>query len=381
MTTNRPHVGSWFRRAFSLVELLAVLAILAILLALGVPAIKTMIYSSEQSLAENQLRIAMTAARDAAIRSTSGDTAAVFMYFDGRTVIVPCVQVGVLTRDPCIIGGTAPTTGTLEFKRQIFVPVPNTEPIRLPRGWNVRGYAAPGSIATTNQNLDGWYDSPQSLPDAIDQDGNWVFPETMFVDVYAAQGWDAGWNRQTFMVRFEAVTGNAVLNSRENVLVLDPLPVMSNSDFRANPPYDVPENDPTLAATPESFVCQTLRRGLPLTMLNARKILGDQSPDTILTGPVSELALYDEQRLASAIGAASLNRSTNCLYADATVPTLDTSLFSGAPAIEAVQGWINAYIAQDIPNLPNPKVPLEARVFTVQKYMGQVQELSPEVEE
>ncbi len=393
------HLKDPSRRAFSLIEMMAVLAILAILLALGVPAIKSMIYSSERSLAENQLRVAMTAARDAAVRSGGGDGAAVFFYADGRTTILPCVSVGRIN-DVVHQGATLTTT---IVEREVFVPVEGIEPIRLPQGWNVRGYTAPGVIATgtaATDNTDGLYDC-NSMPLTITGDGHWVFPETEFIDWDAlrtnAQGYNEGWKRQTFLVRFEAGTGNAAISERRPVLVLDPLPISTGEGFRSRPPYNNDpalgpngENDVTQAASLESFVRQATSKpfllgGNPSSLV---KLLGDMSPDTVLATPVSEVALYDEQRLGGAIGATRLNATTKCLYgdpADRTVipdePTIDTTLFAGV-AVDEIQQRIDAYITRDASgNLPDPSVAMEARVFTVQRYMGQMQEVSPEVEE
>lgn len=382
------------RRAFSLIEMMAVLAILAILLALGVPAIKSMIYSSERSLAENQLRVAMTAARDAAVRSGGGDAAAVFFYADGRTSIIPCVSVGMI--NDSVHQGATLSASVLE--REVFVPVEGIEPIRLPQGWNVRGYAAPGVIATgpaAVDNPDGLFDCA-SMPLTIAEAGHWVFPETDFIDWDGlrtnAQGYDEGWKRQTFLVRFEAGTGNASISERRPVIVLDPLPVTSDSGFRSRVPYNLPENDVTQAATLESFVKQSVSKPILLTQAAGStilsKLIGDMSPDTVLALPVTEVALYDEQRMAGAIGAARLNQTTKCLYgdpADRTIipiePTIDTSLFAGV-AVDEIQERIDAYMTRNVSNtLPDNTVSMEARVFTVQRYMGQMQEVSPEVEE
>ncbi|MFO0832824.1 MAG: prepilin-type N-terminal cleavage/methylation domain-containing protein [Phycisphaerales bacterium] len=388
-------------RAFSLIEMMAVLAILAILLAIGVPAIKSMIYSSERSLAENQLRVALTAARDAAVRSGGGDGAAVFYYRDGRTEIIPCVSVGRFT-DNVLQAGTN-NGGVAE--REVFVPVEGIEPVRMPRGWNVRGYASPGAIATGTQatsNDNGWYDCVSSMPLAIADRGHWVFPETDFFDHAgldvggSVQGEDEGWKRSTFMIRFEAGTGNAAVTAREPAVVLDPLPVLSGEGFRSNSPYNNDaalqgaggSNDPTQAPSLESYVKQVLGRPVLRgggAMSHLAKLIGDSSPDTVLAMPLTEVALYDEARMASAIGATRLNATTGCLYDNTTTPAIDVSqrLWGvGGMTVDDVQKRVDAYITRNATgDLPDSTVPLEARVFTVQRYMGQMQEVSPEVEE
>jgi type II secretory pathway pseudopilin PulG len=387
--------------AFTLIEILAVLVIITILLGLGVPAIRTLLRSSEQSLAENQLRVALGAARDAALRSDGGDGAAVFVFEGGRTTVLPCVQVGVLESDEVWCQGAATTDPALAAsgkRREIFVPVEGIEPIRMPQGWGVRGYVPGNTLEANAQGGDGSYDSSDastgSLPVTLYTEGNWVFPETSFLDlpflVQSSQNPAVeGSKRQAFMVRFEAGTGNAVLNAKDNVLVFDPLNVQTDQGFRSGAPFATEQYDVTLAISNEVFVRQMLRTPA-LRQLNSRdlrRILGDQSPDTILVKPVTELALYDEERLAAAIGADRVNRTTGTLYGTAglpgaapTSPSYDTSLFSDGASVQQIQERVNAYIERRNQDLPAAlrDVALEARVFTVQRYLGQVQEVRAE---
>src|SRR5436305_8362895 len=81
------------RRGFTLIELLVVIAIFVLLLALAVPAVSSLMDSSEESMAQNALRSGLAAARDAAMRSSGyDDGAAVFFYEPGgRLSIVPCI--------------------------------------------------------------------------------------------------------------------------------------------------------------------------------------------------------------------------------------------------------------------------------------------------
>lgn len=60
------------RGGYTIVELLAVAGILIILLAFAAGALGSLLRSSERSLAENQLRVGLSAARDLALRSESG---------------------------------------------------------------------------------------------------------------------------------------------------------------------------------------------------------------------------------------------------------------------------------------------------------------------
>ncbi|MFN0132137.1 MAG: type II secretion system protein, partial [Phycisphaerales bacterium] len=158
------------RRAFTLVELLVVIAIFVLLLAIAVPAFSNMLYSSEQSLADNALRSALTAARDAAARNgPEQDAAAVFTFEpDGRLSVLTCVRAGVIEDVPPL-GARATVT------REVFVPLAGFLPIQMPRGWMVRGYAPPNSVD------DGWYeDTYLNTGPLVVRSGNWVFPETGF---------------------------------------------------------------------------------------------------------------------------------------------------------------------------------------------------------
>jgi hypothetical protein len=212
----------------------------------------------------------------------------------------------------------------------------------------------------------------------------------------SVQGEDEGWKRQTFMVRFESGTGNAAISARVPVLVLDPLPVLSGEGFRGagRDPYSLEVHDPTQASSLEAFVRQQinnpqLRAGNPPDIT---KILGDVSPDTVLAMPVTEIALYDEARMASAIGVVRLNPITNSLYGNMedetlapTVPEFDrsTRTWGGAvPDAQDIQARVDAYMTRDAhtPRVLDESTSFEARVFTIQRYMGQLTEVSPEIE-
>ena len=81
MTTTRNTIRRTVRAAlpsgFTLTELMVVISIVVLLMAIALPAFTGMVRDSEKSLADNQLRVAVGAGRDAAIRSSSGDGAAV----------------------------------------------------------------------------------------------------------------------------------------------------------------------------------------------------------------------------------------------------------------------------------------------------------------
>ena len=149
MNNNTPKSA---RIAFTLTELLVVISLIVLLLAIAVPAFSSMLYNNDRSLAENQFKIAMATARDQAIRSEGGDTAAVFLYQPGGKLrIVTCVSVAVLEDEPdsAIINiPQLPPIVPGPHKREIFVPISIVNPIDLPRGWTIRAYVPPQAIDT-----------------------------------------------------------------------------------------------------------------------------------------------------------------------------------------------------------------------------------------
>ncbi|QOJ01611.1 MAG: prepilin-type N-terminal cleavage/methylation domain-containing protein [Phycisphaeraceae bacterium] len=316
-------------RAFTLTELLVVIAILVILVLVGLPAFASVLYASNRTVAENALRAGMSAARDAAVRNRV-ESAAVFFYEPGgRTIIVPCVRVGsVLDVD----GAGA------SVERSVFAPVGVIEPQQLPRGWMVRGYAPSGTLhSNTNRNY--WYEPrPGRVHDATE--GSWVFPETGFYGVDGGTAND-GNNRQTFMVRFEAGTGNVIVSDFGPAVVVSPRPsavgrVALNRGVNAWQRPDVAENVSLWASRFLARPSGAVPGGV--TDIQRRQIIGNESADTVLAGAVSLIALYDEQKLASALGARGLNRVSGSLYLmpDETPPNrvggspdLDPQLFPG----------------------------------------------------
>ncbi len=349
-------------RAFTLAEVLVVISIIAILLAVSVPAFSNMLYSTDRSNAENQLRVGLGAARDAAVRSGqfagAGDAAAVFMYDPAtqRLRIVPCVKVGVMIDEDM---------GRVRVERDVFVPAPDVMPVELPRGWTVRAYTPRGTIDDGRSNPSGWYDSGNYRPNT----GNWVFPETGFYD--AGRG-DGGVARQTFMVRFEAGTGSLDVGHRGEALVVD---LAEDATFRSTTPWTNFRLDRTRDLP--SSVRRLLVARSDLSDANRRRIIGDLATDSVLAKPVTDLALYDERRLAGGIGARGVNVATGCLYGDPlargvipTAPTIDTSLHpSGDPLAisDAVNAWFEGRGTRDS----------DARLFTMDRYSGQAREILP----
>lgn len=344
--TRHPGPASSRRGAFTLVELLVVISILVLILAIGVPAFSSLLYSSDQSLSENAVRSGLSSARDAAARSASGqDAAAVFFFDNGRTSIVPCVSAGEVLdfrdNDP-----------TQPMRRELFVPVPGLSPAQLPRGWAVRGYALPGMLDTE------WYED--SHPNGQQRPGTWILPETSFFD--SSSGID-GEDRQTFLVRFEGGTGRFTLAGLRASLVLSPAPsdVFRQSGVWAS--YRV-DREPDGARFARRVSASTLPPGQKVDLL------GDRASDTVLAKPVGQLAVCSEARLAGALGA-RLDPATECLYAAGVDPAFVTVPgFSNLPA--AVTQWIEGRL----PAAGGGYVSSDARIFGVQAYLGWLNELT-----
>lgn len=362
------------RPAYTLAELLVVISIFVLVLAIAVPTFSSLLYSTERSQAENQIGVALGAARAAAMSSEGlGDCAAVFFYDPraGRTRIGIYQEVGELAdvdlNDPA-----------LTVSRDVFVPLAAYQPVQMPRYWMVRAYAPPGSIDSgTTGGYNGWY---EQIPGrAYSQvTGNWVFPETGFYDPDRA---DSGPDRQTFMVRFEAGSGALSTSKRSTALVVDPSP---SKAFRSGAPFGTPtlrldsaedlagRVRRILASHPDLGATETIRR------TTRQKLLGDQSVDTVLARPVAELAFYDERRLGAAVGARGLNTTTGCIYGDQndgrlvpTRPTIDGALNkkTNASLADAINNWLQG--TGDV------TVPSDARIFTIDRFLGRTREVTP----
>jgi len=351
--------------AFTLTELLVVISILVILLAVAVPAFTTLASNSQRSLAENQLRVALTAARDAAIRSEDGDAAAYFRFEPGgRITVVPCVVAGRLL-DQEYDGANATPDLVL---RDVFAPLNTVEPVQLPRGWSVRAYTPPASISDSNADPNGWYENLTTLSN----EGNWVFPETHFVGLGGAAE-ERGVQRHGFIVRFKQGSGVLDVADRSSALVLDPVPA---DEFRDDSPFDVARADQ--AGDLLGFARRALIRP-DLTIAERRELLGDLSVDTVLVRPVTEMALYQEAKMLAALGTRP-NRVTGTIFAPpsdtAVSAVFDPALLPQGVDAEQMQQNINAWLVGEF-GLGGDIVVSDARIFIVQRFLGQMQEITP----
>ncbi len=344
-------------RAFTLVELIVVIAIFILILAIAVPAFSGMLYSSDEAMAENALRTGLTAGRDAAARSSSeSDGAAVFFYDSGgRLSIVPCVQLGQIPEDDPLSQNDPPDA----IYRDIFVPLPDFAPVQFPRGWMARGYAPAGTLSST------WYEKTYGAP-AVQARGNWVFPETGFYDIETSvQSRVDGEDRQTFMVRFEGGTGKLRMGERMESLVLAVRPSSLHRNAR---PWDRYRAD--LAPSPSRYVRRiATAEYTELNRLEKAQLVGDRSADSVMARSVSEVAVYNERKLAGALGA-RVDEVTGCLYQNQTDPMLVQ--VGGQPVnVTRINEWLEGRLV-----VGGQPVPSDARVFTVHHYLGWIQEIT-----
>lgn len=291
-------------RAFTLIELLVVVIIMLILLVIAVPAFSSILATQDELTAHAQFSAGVSAARDAALQSTGdADVAAVFTFEPGgRTTMVMCERIGKFDQDQNAAG--------LTVSREVFVPVEGIEPLQLPAGWMVRGYAGAASVDAD------WYEVGTGGANARypSGTGSWVFPETGFFD-HTKQ--NQGADRQSFMIRFEAGTGILRPSGGSPVLVVLQRP---SSDDRANlASWQRIDRATSIKRWAQRVLSDTL-----LTPANRMDLIGDRSGDTVLVRPVSQLALYQERKLADAlsnpaIGGSTapvrLDPNTGCLYA------------------------------------------------------------------
>lgn len=294
--------------AFTLVELLVVMLIMTILIVLALPAFSTLTRSNAQTQAEESLKNALRTASDAALSAGEGnDVAAVFVYpVGGPLQIVMCRRA---SSDQ--IEDTVGSAGTDTVMRDVFVPDTGGLTFSMPSGYTVRGKAVRGQIGaySSGNGRTDWYAKNAGGTIYRDDEPEWVFPEThFFKHVYGTGGitQDDGLDRNTFMMRFEGGTGKLMVGVDPALVVLQR---RSNTGRDAAPwaANRLNENE---------NLGQIVRRILgdaSLTNDDRRKLLGHQSSDMVLAGSVSLVALYDENRLAGALGV-KVDRQTGCLY-------------------------------------------------------------------
>jgi prepilin-type N-terminal cleavage/methylation domain-containing protein len=392
-------------RAFTLVELITVIAVMAVLITIGVPAFRAALESSNKALSESQFRIGMELARQVAIQNSSRDAAAVFMFEPfaaggPRMSIVPCIYVGTML-DKSGAAANAPLV-----ERDIFVPVPEMAPVQLPRSWMVRGFAPPGSIDDTTQAFpNGWYerDTDRDLEGLTTPVGNWVFPENAFYKNISITGVGdpslatEGPHRQSFMVRFKAGSGSVDPSVSRLCLVIDPAPSQTTN---ANGQLQTWRNLDALfllypidmASDLQRYVKRLLATedinqdgSVDPTDSDARQLLiGGKSSDTVLCRPVTELSLYREKSLASALGASGGNQVTGTIYGDGSPqvpikPQIDIGLFPTGASTATIARDTNLWLTGRL-KVGTEFVESDAKLFAMDRYLGQGRKLGDERE-
>lgn len=403
------------RSAFTVVELLVVVVIILIVLTVATPAFRALIYSSQRSESVNALNAAVVAGRELALRSggNAEDAAVVFLFDrDGSMRLVPAVRVGSI-QEPVFgssAGGGAQAIAPVTVTRDVFAPALDVASFEMPDFWNVRAYAPIGSMVDLvpgqrpNESAAVWYNSPAYGGDApnnaVKSEGNWIFPETAFYDIEQANapaGSGTRTARQSFMIRFDARTG-AISQNRDTALFVDPRP--STVDRRGGenrPPIDDlwqrPDRAENLADWARSIVrSQPVgpdRRPLPppYRVGDPRDVrsslIGLSSNDTVLVKPVTRVAVYDERRMATAIGARRLNPDTNSLYLPvepgdgAQDIGFDLSLFRDPVSVDELRVRINRWMDGDTDNDDDidEEDEVEARLYIVRQATGELAEV------
>ncbi|MEO1583645.1 MAG: prepilin-type N-terminal cleavage/methylation domain-containing protein [Planctomycetota bacterium] len=354
---------SRLRAGYTLLELLVVITIAALLIGLAVPAFRGILESSRRTLAESKLQQALYAARDAATASTgAGDAAAVFTFEPGGGVrVLTCIEVGSLL-DETPTGLSFGGGGGVFERRDVFVPISTFEPVQLPPGTGVRGFV----LGSSFQNEVDWFDRLEGFVGSGTpiEPGFWVFPETAYFD---GEEIDSGNTRQSFMVRFTQGEGT-LSRDLSRALVLEP--ALSETESVANI-EDLAEADDL-----EIWAKRLLSRADADD--RQRRVLGNESVHTILVGPVTELALYEERELARAIGARGVNRESGTVF----LPTgdlveVDRAVYADSyrRLTQFASQWIEGRL--DVVDAGVADVgDAQARLFAVNAFFGDLVEIN-----
>ncbi|MFG0328182.1 MAG: type II secretion system protein [Phycisphaerales bacterium JB037] len=338
------------RRAFTLIEVLAVAVILIVLVAIAIPAFTNMIKSSNRARAENSLRLAIDAARDAAIRSIDGgDAAAVFRFEPGGSLsIVIGTAAGEYAPSTALSAGD----GT---PRDIFVADSTVPVFNLPTNYLVRGLATPstiGNFGTGFSNYADWYENYAAGDRYDEEDLNWVLPETGFFD--PTKG-DEGAKRQTFMIRFAAGTGAVAVENSDEGLFFDPPPFRTRDDYHTSGIWSSTDFRPDLSDDHRRLVRRALFDS-SLSPADRDELIGDQATDTVLVRSVAQIGLYDVRDLAAELRARGVSGFRGV---DARTGSLYSS--SGDGLIEPTFEYAEAV---------NEVFPSVAKLFVAERYSG-----------
>lgn len=358
-------------RAFTLVELLVVIVIGALLIGIAIPSFRALLSSSRESLAQNALQQAIYSARDIATQNLGGgDAAAVFFYDRDRGL-----TIGVYEQVATIMDDTDNGSGLIQ--RDVFVPVPTMEAVRMPPGHMVRGF-----VLGTQLRDEDWYEDLTDYDPASGtiQPGNpgnndrgpgaWVFPETDFYDQLDQTD---GADRQTFMIRFEAGTG-AISRESTTALIIDPRP-----SFEDRPTSFQPINQA------EDLRSWTVRASVSTALSDNERaeLIGNESGDTVLARPVTDIALYRERRMGQMLGLRSLNRQTDTIYQQDDEPRIDRTIFRDAQLASdraelesRITQWIEGRLALQNNNNAGSAEEADSSIYTISSYFGDLVEVN-----
>lgn len=359
------------RAGYTLIELLVVIVIGALLVGIAVPAFQAILTSSRESLAQNALQQAILSARDAAAANVGGgDTAAVFFFDADRGITVGIYEkIGELSDDSDNDAGSA--------LRDVFVPITSMEPVQLPPDYAVRGF-----VLGTQLRDEDWYEDlvDYSPGSGLQTGGNtgsdrgpgaWVFPET---DFYNKLEQDDGADRQTFMVRFTAGTGT-LSRDATSALILDPRP--SNLDRPTLPAIQPLDQAEDLRTWAKRVLIST-----GLSDVERQQLIGNESGDTVLARPITDLALYRERRLGQMLQVRNLNRDTSSIYLKDEDPEVDSSLFRDSQLADdrveletRITQWLEGRLALESDRDAGSALEAESSVYTVGSYFGELVEV------
>lgn len=333
------------RLGFTITELLVVIVIALLIVTISIPAFTSLLGSSRRSLAENAVRAALVVARDTAALG-DGDTAVFFLdEAPGRTRVVVGRFAGTFEdsdANTSVTGqGFLSRAAPGPAMRDVFVPLEGSRPQTLPVGWAVSGYAVPEQIDFE------WYDGESysaggtppniggnTLPSMIEQQAYWVAPETDMFDKTTqgpanSQGAlsaspMARTPRQTFAIRFESATSDAKVSGND-MLLLDPRPSgLGRAAVTGRVPNELLESVRVDRAVDLFGWARLVINREDLNGDNTinnqddalrAALVGNFSHDTVLARPVTRLALWRWNELASGVRARRLNRETGTLYA------------------------------------------------------------------
>lgn len=226
--------------------------------------------------------------------------------------------------------------------------------------------------------------------------GNWVFAETGFFDP-ARTSQNAGRvnSRNTFMIRFQGGSGRIVGASVTPAIVLLPRNQIDWNTSTARPTLVNPPMTNQSDWRRVDRVDNLANWARSVTKLpdyaDVAALIGCRSVDSALACSVNLLALYDERKMAQAIGARGVNKVTGTIYGGAVpplntaaeipkAPNIDLSLWPSSSLAsnnaERVQMLINSYMINALKfsdvdaGGPNSNLDADARLFRMDTYFG-----------